>query len=113
MGDLIIFYTDVVSNMGGTASTGCKTEMGVSFSFEKGDKVTSSQGGYFIKDLKCNENKCELAISTENVEFKVEVECNDENNTNSSDELYDAHTIYCKFKKTFELYLDGTVEYQS
>ncbi|KXN72753.1 hypothetical protein CONCODRAFT_4358 [Conidiobolus coronatus NRRL 28638] len=112
IGDIVIFSTDVVSNMGGTASTGCKTEMGVSFACEKGDQVTSSQGGYFIKDLKCNVNKCELTISTENVEFIVEAECSDENRTNYRNGLYDIHTIYCEFKRNFELYSDGTVEYQ-
>ncbi|KXN72751.1 hypothetical protein CONCODRAFT_4356, partial [Conidiobolus coronatus NRRL 28638] len=61
------YLAKIVSNMGGEAQLFCLTEDMNNLSCKQGKAIASSQGGYYIKNLKCSDYKCELVIITESM----------------------------------------------
>jgi hypothetical protein len=105
------YLAKIVSNMGGEAQLFCITENMNNLSCKQGKAIASSQGGYHILNLKCNDYKCELVIITEGAIFKVDAAC-DSNFLNLLDDRITASKPeFCEIQRRFELYLDGRIEY--
>jgi hypothetical protein len=101
------------SNMGGRAFLGCITYDSNDPKCESDQKVWSTQGGYHIQYLSCIGLKCNIEVETEGVKFNLEATCEKEFDMNS--ELPTLGYTYekCEFKRHYQLYLDGSIEYEN
>ncbi|KXN72783.1 hypothetical protein CONCODRAFT_68783 [Conidiobolus coronatus NRRL 28638] len=106
------FTTFIKSNAGGETSTSCSSLNNENYTCEKSHQEVSSQGGYSIYDLKCEDATCKLKIETDNVEFNIEVICYGEFDSNPNDGGFENKSESCEFRRSFQLYLNGTVEYE-
>ncbi|KXN72749.1 hypothetical protein CONCODRAFT_4354 [Conidiobolus coronatus NRRL 28638] len=107
-----IFQLSVKSDAGGRVSTICSTNSNNSLRCENSNIKTSSQGGYYVKDMKCEDVFCRLSIISGESIWEVEVACIDGIDLSAQLIFGEIETLSCKIRRQFSVYMDGGIEYQ-
>lgn len=107
------FRMVIESNMGGHTFLGCIAYDQNNPKCGSDQKVWSTQGGYHIKYLNCNGLKCNIEVETEGVKFNLEAACEKEFDMNLELPTFGQTYERCEFKRHYQLYLDGSIEYEN
>jgi hypothetical protein len=105
------WYIRIVSDMGGEVKTDCQSGDYTNYKCENAYQVTSSQGGYFIRDFKCRDIHCEVYLETEGISFTIDINCKRAFDMSSELRLSDQDYAECFNRRDFSLDYDGNVHY--
>jgi hypothetical protein len=107
-----VFQLNVKSDAGGQVSKLCSTNSNNSLACENSEIAISSQSGYYVKDMRCEDISCTMIIVSDDNIWEVEVSCIEDINLSAQLIFGEIETLSCKIRRNFKLYLKGGIEYQ-